>query len=126
MYKNVTISKKDLFEFHIPHIWHPDYREDIATCLESIAMIAFYLFGDDQMGLEDMVENELGSTIENYMPEEKYQEYSDELDDLVNGYNFLIDEAYISEPKIALAIDEEKSSFLRSDEYFIYKIVLAD
>jgi len=113
-----------LFEFDVPETSDPHDRIDIKCALEALAMSAFFLAGDDEMGLRGMVEVVMESTIAEYDPEKVYRESLEELNEIVDGYNYFVNENGAPRPKLKLAVDEEKTGALRgSCEYQVYKIV---
>ena len=119
--------KKDLFCFDVPHCINRFDMTDILCNLEALAMCAFYIAGDDQMGLKNMVENGLESSIDEFDPESVYAENYNELMDIVEGYNFSISKNKSSTHLIQLVVDDEKTSMLREgSKYKINKIIQCD
>ena len=117
---------ENLFAIEVPTLYNPYDRDEILCNLETLAMCGFYLSGDDQMGLRNMIESEIDSTIEAYDPEREYLKSYDELIEIVGGYNFLVCENNLPEPLIMLVVDEEKASLLKKgSQYPIYKVVLS-
>ena len=110
-----------------PKLYNPYERAEILCNLDSLARCAFFLAGDDQMGLRDMVEQEFDSTIEEYDPEGVYFKSHDEMIFLVDSYNLTIKEDSLLEPLIEILVDEEKTGLLKDvDRYPIYKVVLCN
>ena len=116
---------KDLFAFNIPQL-HDIYAyesENIADALETIAMSAYYLAGDDQMDLKVLIEDQIGIPMEDYKPDEKYIKALYELDDIINGYNFFLTENSISAPPLYVMVDKERNSMLNNpSEYQVYQV----
>ena len=116
--------KNMLIEFNPPLLSNPQDRVDILCNLDAIASAAFFLAGDDQMDLKKMVEFDLDSTIEEYDPARVYRESYEELNEIVESYNFFLSENGISKSQIKIVIDEEKTRFLTdSNKYQIFKVV---
>ena len=119
--------KNDLFTFDIPYISDRFDKADILCHLEELSMCAFYLAGDDQMGLNDLVENTLESTIDEYNPKTEYKENLNDLLDIIDGYNYFVSENKLPAPMLQLAIDDEKTSMLNeSNEFKVYKVTICN
>jgi|GEM_PF-5866257 len=122
------LSTDALFDFDIPKLWDQSYMDYILCSLEEIAMCAFYLNGNDQMGLAEFVQYELDTTIEEYNPNDTYEKCIDELFDLICGYNYFIETNDLSDNQIRVVVDDDKTKILRSGEtlcsedYYIYKV----
>ena len=116
---------KNLFAIEVPLLYNPYDRDEILCNLETLAMCSYYLAGDDQMRLQEMVESELDTTIEAYNPEREYMKSYDALIEIIGGYNFLVRKHNLTEPLIKLVVDEEKTALLKEGSlYLIYKVVL--
>ena len=109
----------------MPQLYNPYDQSEILCELETLAMCAFFLAGDDQMGLRDIVEGQDESNIKEYDPKDTYMKSYDELIELIGGYNFYINENNLPEPLIELTIDEGKTALLKDgSKYPIYKVVI--
>ena len=114
--------KKD---FDIPKLRNEEVELTIYRCLNTIASCAFYIAGDDQMGLKNSAEIYSGWCVEEYKPEETYIEAHDELFGIVYRYNQFIIENNLDEQEIRILVDGEKTALLNdSSEYQIFKVVL--
>jgi len=119
--------KRNLFSFDVPQLNNRFDRVEVMSLLEELAMCAFYIAGDDQMGLKEMVEIIDESTIEEYNPEGVYGESLNELYEIIDGYNFYVNSNKSSMPQIQLVVDNEKTSLLKdSSQFQVYKVVMCD
>ena len=113
-----------LKQVSIPSLWDSLDVSEIKRSLEELAMCAFYLAGGDQMGLQDFVEFDLDTTMDEYDPEQKYTDSLDALVDAVGHYNHSIKEFNLRCPFIDIVVDMEQTSLLDpSSGYEIYSIV---
>ena len=115
---------ENLFKVEAPQLCYMYDRSEVLCNLESLARCAFFLVGDDQMGLRYMVEVELDSSIEEYNPEDEYWKCYDELTDFIAGYNFSVKENNLPGSLIELVVDHDKTNLLKdNNQYPIYKVV---
>jgi len=97
---------------------------EITLLLEVMNQCAFYLAGNDQMGLQELVEIQLGITMDEYNPEQRYEDCMDALVDAVGTYNFSVSESNLNEPLIDIVVNEEQTAQLESgSEYQILDVV---
>ena len=107
-----------------PYLSDRHIADEIACNLECLNSAAYYLAGDDQMNLQDLVEVQLEMTMEMYNPEQKYIDASYCLDDIICAYNYEMYEEGSLELTLRLCIDEEETSKLYdSGKYQIWKII---
>jgi hypothetical protein len=117
LYKDACHSPIDWFDFRIPYIVDDNLKEEMQCYLEQIAMYACYLGGDDQMGLKELVEFDLGMSMNDYNPQEAYDFAYVSLCDAVCDYNAS------SETKLKVVVDDIKTALLRNDWWTVYKVV---
>jgi hypothetical protein len=116
-----TIAAKS---FHLPEIHDDDAYDEIRCSLEQLEMCALYLSGEDQLGLKDFVERNLGDSIEDYDPEETYEKSLDNLVDAVGGYNQFIQDNNLSHNPLRIIVDKIRTATLSNpSEYQIYMVV---
>ena len=117
-------SATNIFCFHAPNICDPyDGRDAIANSLAIHEVCAFFLAGNDEMGLADILDDR-DISIEDYDPAEMYLAAVENIFDEVNGYNYFVKAIRSAQPLLSVVVDREKTDLLNnSDEYKIYRVV---
>ena len=104
---------ENLFKAEVPLLYNPYDQSEILCALESL--------------IELVRSSERGNnlTIEEHNWKDEYWKYYDELIELVGGYNYYITENNLPIPLIQLAVDDEKTSLLKSgSQYPVYKVTV--
>ena len=115
---------QNLFDFDVSHIYDLyDGHDVLSIYLEIHAACAFFLAGNDEMGLAEILDY-WDITVEDYNPAVKYHAAVDYIYDEVNGYNYFVKAIGSDQPLLRVVVDEEKTSLLSdSDEFVIYRVV---